>query len=227
MNRRVELDPIGLGLKTTSYIQETYGVARTTLLTWEAEGKIELVTNSGKLYCNEEELKRILETDSYKLIGGKEYYGVGTTAARLGIGHTMLRNWGDEGKLEPDYVSDKGTRYYLKEKVEGYTKYKPTKKTAKSMEWCLGYVACECKGASKVVTSYLQGLEGVLYRVLEGGSNSIKARAENYIKLLAMLESKKYSKVVVVRNTLFEEDYEKVRALCSMYNTELVELEMD
>lgn len=54
----------------------------------------------------------ILIVGQNKLRGDMMRYTIGEASKILGVTPQSLRNWQVEGKLIPDYMSDKGTRYY-------------------------------------------------------------------------------------------------------------------
>ena len=58
-------------------------------------------------------------------------YSIGQFAKEISVTVQTLRNWDQNGKVKPDYVSPTGHRYYSQKQLDLYSGLAPSRKRSK------------------------------------------------------------------------------------------------
>ncbi|MTI82997.1 MAG: IS607 family transposase [Firmicutes bacterium] len=152
------------------------------------------------------------------------YYPIGEFAKRINVTHQTLRNWHNEGKLIPAYISQGGHRYYSEDQLRevlGITKPSKSRIT-------VGYCRVSSQKQKDDLERQIQNMktyllaQGKPYEIISDIGSGINYKKKGLQELIRRILHNEVNKVVIFyKDRLLRFGFELVEFIASLHNCEI------
>lgn len=146
---------------------------------------------------------------------------IGKFSKASGLSISTLRRWDSEGSFKPDFVSDKGTRYYSIEQLHSLQNKKNTSSNKKTIGYCR--VSSNKQKDDLVrqidnVKSYMIS-KGYQFEVISDIGSGINYNNKNLNLLISMIINNEVERIVILyKDRLVRFGFELIENICNQFN---------
>jgi predicted site-specific integrase-resolvase len=146
---------------------------------------------------------------------------IGEAAQVLGVSVQTLRRWEKDGSLLPDRISEGKTRYYLLDKLLGFSK--------KEADLTIGYARVSSHDQKKDLKTQADALSiycvkhGWSYKIIEDLGSGMNYKKKGLHQLLNLILQRKIKRLVLMhKDRLLRFGAELIFTLCEIHNIEII-----